>query len=444
MNIAENINSLLSDIKDYYAHKKVLDHEYSYMRCVSLDFMRGILVVFSILCISVGLRDSVPTFLNISKWNGMNIADLITPFFILVMGSSIPFYIKKRMSDFDPKVELIKKASIRFMIYLIIGLIYSAVFLDYGNIRLTGPIQMIAVSYIFTFLVCIALLSLNLKSRAIISILISCGILFSLVMSLISFKSGISVDKNTFVLLDRRLISSFMNSSMVDPEGILTSISSISIGLIGASLGVILNKKNSNKKYRRIRRRLLFRGENKNLSTFFNDVLQWISPKSISSILSNYNRFNLDLKRIVDMFIICLLTFLLASIFKIFIPVNRSVLSLSFVMYASSLYFLIMMVFYILCDVIGIKFFVSLISRMGKNSLLIIWVTTLVEWCINLIKLKSIYTGQYLPFNEWFTTDFILPFLGIEYASFVYSILIVLMVLIFVNVLEKYDIKLNI
>lgn len=437
------LNILIDDIREYYHHKRMLDYEYHDLRSSAVDFFRGITVVMAIMYMAVALDTNVSKALVISEWNGMSLADLITPFFILVMGTSIPFYVKKLMSDFDPAVELLKKASIKFLIYFLIGLLYSALFMDKGNIRLTGPIQMIAIAYIFSFLIYLGLVNMRLRSKAMIIILISVGLVLNIVFNVIAFNNGFGIEKNTFVMMDKSLIGSFMSSTKADPEGILVCINSISLGILGLVVGVILNKKSSQKKYRRIRRNLQFRGENKNFSTFIHDVGQWLSPRSISSILSNYNRFNLILKRIVDMLLLGVLFLCAGLIVKNFIPLNRNVLSISFVLISVGTYYLVMDLLYIICDVIELRYFVTLISRMGKNSLFIIVFTTIVLQLMNLIKIKSIYTSTYLPLNEWFTIDFILPFTGTDYASLAYSVVVTVMVILFSNILERYDIKFN-
>lgn len=276
-----------------------------------------------------------------------------------------------------------------------------------------------------------------------IIILVSIGLVLNIVFNVIAFNNGFGIEKNTFVMMDKSLIGSFMSSTKADPEGILVCINSISLGILGLVVGVILNKKSSQKKYRRIRRNLQFRGENKSFSTFIHDVGQWISPRSISSILSNYNRFNLILKRIVDMLLLGVLFLCAGLIVKNFIPLNRNVLSVSFVLISVGIYYLVMNVLYIICDVIELRYFVTLISRMGKNSLFIIVFTTIVLQLMNLIKIKSIYTSTYLPLNEWFTIDFILPFTGTEYASLAYSVVVTVVVTLFSNILERYDIKFN-
>ena len=110
---------------------------------------------------------------------------------------------------------------------------------------------------------------------------------------------------------------------------------------------------------------------------------------------------------------------------------------------AEYIYFISMLT-YLLCDIVGLSFGTSLLKRVGLNAVAIILLDTAVHELIKFIHIKSIYTATWLPFNNWFTTDFILPITGTDYASAIYSVFITVIWVLLFNLLEKYKLKINI
>ena len=82
-------------VKTKYNEKRAFDKTYSYLRISSIDFFRGIMVIFTIFLICQGLESHIEGKYMISVWNGMTFADIVLPFFLMIMGMSVPFYIKK-------------------------------------------------------------------------------------------------------------------------------------------------------------------------------------------------------------------------------------------------------------------------------------------------------------------------------------------------------------
>ena len=102
------------------------------------------------------------------------------------------------------------------------------------------------------------------------------------------------------------------------------------------------------------------------------------------------------------------------------------------------------MIAYLVCDIIGLSFGTSLLKRVGLNAMPIILLDTIIHGLVKFIHIKSIYTATWLPFNNWFTTDFIIPVSGIDYASASYSVFITLIWVLLFNFLERYKLKINI
>ena len=440
------IGKYLNIIKILYLEKKYKDDEYAYMRVNSIDILRGIFVVSMLFVINQGMESAISRNFIISTWHGMTFADLLLPYFVVVMGMSIPFFVKKNYSDGDLLIDIVKRVCIRFLVILFIGIIYSSIFMEArSGIRLTGPYQLIAINYLIGALVYIGLLNMKIKNNVLVYVFVIMAIFISALMTFIGFVNGYSIDKNVFISIDRLILGDFMSRSIADSEGIMSVFASSPLAMIGISIACIFNKKPiKNKKYKRYYRPHKVKVEGLTRNNLWIDIKSWINIKSIASILSNYYRLNDELKKLVDLLILSIIMYILSHISQVYIPLNRNVFSLTFTMRVAEYIYLISMVTYLTFDVIGVNFGTNLIKRIGLNAIPIIILVTCIHELIKLVNLKSIYTSTWLPFNTWFTTDFILPIAGIDYASAMYSVLVTLVWILLFNILEKYKLKINI
>lgn len=440
------IRKYLKIIKNLYLDKKAKDQEYTYMRVGAIDVLRGIFVVAALFIINQGMESAVSSNLSISTWHGMTFADLVLPYFVLIMGMSIPFFVKKNYADGDLIIDIVKRVFVRFVIIFVIGILYSVIFMEgRDSIRLTGPYQLLAVDYLLVALAYIGLLNLKIKNNALTYVFLIMAILVSCIMTLIAFINGYSMDKSAFIGIDRSVLGGFMSKSLADPEGLLAILAASPLGMIGISIACIFNKKPiKNKRYKKCTRPRMVNTYGFNRSNLWIDIKSWLNPKSIGSILSNYYRINDELKKLVNLALLSILMFILSHISQIFIPLNRNVFSLTFVLRMAEYIYFISMLTYLLCDIVGLSFGTSLLKRVGLNAVAIILLDTAVHELIKFIHIKSIYTATWLPFNNWFTTDFILPITGTDYASAIYSVFITVIWVLLFNLLEKYKLKINI
>lgn len=119
-------------------------------RLASLDVFRGLAVLLMILVDDVG---GIIPALNHSPWNGVTIADFVMPFFLFIVGVSLPL-VYKRVSN---KIVATRKASLRALKLIILGVVLQGGYfhgindLTFGvnleNIRWFGILQRIAIGY---------------------------------------------------------------------------------------------------------------------------------------------------------------------------------------------------------------------------------------------------------------------------------------------------------
>ncbi|MEG0250061.1 MAG: DUF5009 domain-containing protein [Peptostreptococcus sp.] len=433
-------------IRNYYLNKKRIDEKYIQIRVESIDLLRGIAVIFSIFLICQGLEESVNPKHMISIWNGMAFADLILPFFILIMGMSIPFFVKKNHQNGKNVSEISRKVFKRSIALFVIGIIYSILFLpSNGAVRLTGPYQLLAINYVICTMVYLGFLKLKIKNNALTYVFIGIGTFVSVVFTAIAFKNGYSIEKSVFVTLDKLILKGFSSRSLANPEGILATFSAVSLTMYGLALGCILNKKPiEDKKYIKYKRKKMIKEQGWSFKNLGSDIKNWLNPKSIKSLLSNYYRLNNEAKKLINLILMGIGFYLMSKILGVWIPLNRNVFSITFVMRVSSYMFFIETLVYVLFDIIGFEFATYLIKRIGKNAIFVVLFISLFHRLLNLIKIKSIYTGAWMSFNNWFTNDFILPISGVDSASAIYGIAVTLIWVLIMNLLEKYEVKINI
>lgn len=449
-NETNNLKKLLGEyyikIRNYYLNKKRIDQEYAQLRVESIDLLRGIAVIFSIFLICQGLESKVNPKYMISTWNGMGFADLLLPFFILIMGMSIPFFVKKNHQNGKSVSEISKKVFKRSVILFIIGLFYSILFLASNKVvRLTGPYQLLAINYVICTMIYLGFLKLKIKNNALTYVFIGIGTFVSLIFTAIAFKNGYSIEKSIFLLVDKTILNGFSSNSLANPEGILATFSAVPLTMYGLAIGCILNKKPiENKKYIKYKRKKKVKEHGWSFENLGADIKSWINLKSIKSLLSNYYRLNNEAKKIINLLLMGLGFYIVSKILGVWIPLNRNVFSITFVMRVSSYMFFIETIAYVLFDIIGFEFGRYLLKRIGKNAIFVILFISLFHRLLNLIKIKSIYTGTWMGFNNWFTNDFILPISGADSASAIYGIAVTLVWVLIMNLLEKYELKINI
>jgi predicted acyltransferase len=212
-------------------------------RLVSLDVLRGITVSLMILVNTPGSWSYVYGPLRHAEWNGCTLTDLVFPFFLFIVGVSIWF----SFSKYQVKASklLVNKVLERTAVIFLLGFLLNLFpFFDFGNVRVMGVLQRIALAYGAGALLC-----LFFKRNTLIFIL-------SLVLvgywALLYFGG----DSNPYALEDNlvRKLDLFLFGPHhiyggfgipFDPEGLLSTIPAIGTVIIGYLIGSIVGEKQS-------------------------------------------------------------------------------------------------------------------------------------------------------------------------------------------------------
>lgn len=183
-----------------------------------------------------------------SVWHGYTPTDLVFPFFLFIVGTSIVFAYRNK----NPNKAAYRKISIRSLKLIGLGLFLGAFtihfpfFQEFENIRFPGVLQRIGVVFFFT-----AVLFLNFNWRILVGIcivfLLGYWIWLGFIPILGETPTFERAPNNWSNYIDLKLLGTHMYKEDYDPEGILSTIPSIATSLLGVFTGLILISKNAKK-----------------------------------------------------------------------------------------------------------------------------------------------------------------------------------------------------
>jgi predicted acyltransferase len=216
-------------------------------RLVSLDVLRGLTVLGMILVNSMagmkyGAKAEVFPLLLHAHWQGLTLADLVFPAFLMMVGVSIPLALAGARTEDSPKQTsaiLARAARLVLLGFLLSNLYWFADFS--GDWRLFGVLQRIGLVY-----GACALLFLACGPRARTAIIVAILLLYwplALLPSLDGLPTDIWVRGHNFVgSVDRALLGAGNHMYVkgpegYDPEGLLGTLPAIAHGLIGVAIG---------------------------------------------------------------------------------------------------------------------------------------------------------------------------------------------------------------
>ena len=203
---------------------------------MALDILRGLTLAGMILVNNPGSWENIYTPLEHAPFCGCTLADLVFPFFMFVMGFSIPLSMRKY--DFRLSGKSVKKILRRTLLLFLIGIAFNLVFSLAGGFRLLGVLQRLAVCYGLT-----AVLILTLKPKRfpwIICILLMgywCLLRFG--GDGYEFSETNIVSRLDFLLLGPSLMGKD-NGIFFDSEGFISTLPALAHVMIGAWLSYVI------------------------------------------------------------------------------------------------------------------------------------------------------------------------------------------------------------
>ena len=217
-------------------------------RILSVDIFRGMTIVLMILVNTPGTWSNVYGPLLHAPWHGYTPTDLVFPFFLFIVGTSIVFAYNKKV----PSKAVYKKITIRSLKLIGLGLFLGAFTIsfpfikDFASIRFPGVLQRIGVVFFFA-----SILFLNLHWKKLIGLTILLLVGYWILMTFVPVEGVASTyeraPNNLANYLDVKIFGTHNYKPDYDPEGLLSTLPSIASALMGIFTGLILLSKQEKK-----------------------------------------------------------------------------------------------------------------------------------------------------------------------------------------------------
>jgi len=339
-------------------------------RILSVDIFRGATILLMVLVNTPGTWSNVyGPFLH-ADWNGYTPTDLVFPFFLFIVGTSIAFSYKGRKVN----AEVYKKIGVRTLKLIALGvflgafIIHFPFFKNFQDIRFPGVLQRIGVVFFFA-----AILFINLDWKKLIGVTAILLIGYWLLMTFVPVEGITSTldraPNNLANWLDVQVFGSHNYKADYDPEGLLSTIPSIASALLGIFTGLILTSKQEKKAI----------------------ILMGLG----GSLL------------------------IIGHIWDIVFPINKALWTSSFVLVTAGWANLVLALIYYLTDVKKIEFG-SVFRYAGANAIVIYFLSSFISKIMGQIKVGETSLHGWL-FQKVYVHDF----LALETSSLLYGLSVV-------------------
>ncbi len=351
-------------------------------RILSVDIFRGATIVLMILVNTPGTWSAVFPPLLHAEWDGYTPTDLVFPFFLFIVGTSIVFAYKDKVTS----SATYKKITIRTLKLIGLGLFLGAFtlsfpfFKDFADIRFPGVLQRIGVVFFFA-----SILFLNFNWKVLIGIAVFFLIGYWLLMTLIPVEGVASTleraPNNLANWLDVKVLGTHNYKVDYDPEGILSTIPSIASSLLGIFTGLILTSKLEKKA----------------------TILMGIGGAML----------------------------ILGHLWDVVFPINKALWTSSFVLVTAGWANLVLALIYYLTDVKGIKFG-SVFRYAGANAIILYFLSSFISKIMGMIKV-----GETSLHGRLFDTVYVHDFMSLQLSSLLYGLTVVAFYMLLAYVLYK-------
>lgn len=206
-------------------------------RLTSLDAFRGLTIAGMILVNNPGSWSHIYAPLRHAEWHGWTPTDLIFPFFLFIVGVSVPFSFGKRLKRGDSKVTLFRHILRRSVVLFALGLFMAAYpRFDFENLRIMGVLQRIGLVYLFA---ASSFLVFERRARAwfVVILLLGYWALLTFVPVPGYGAGDLSPDGNLGAYLDRLVFGHRLWQGTWDPEGLLSTLPAVATTLLGIFTG---------------------------------------------------------------------------------------------------------------------------------------------------------------------------------------------------------------
>jgi predicted acyltransferase len=198
-------------------------------RDLSLDAFRGLTVILMIIVNIQGNGDAAFAPLKHAEWHGLTFADLVFPWFLFIVGLSIPLALD-RVHSGSPWPQVLRRSFVLFALGVVLAWLIRPV--EFDQIRWMGVLQRIG----FVYLACAAVVLLARNwwlalLLAIAALVVHSWLLFIPIDGANSLTEGAGLNAS----LDQDLLPGRLLRKTWDPEGVLSTLPAIASGLLGVA-----------------------------------------------------------------------------------------------------------------------------------------------------------------------------------------------------------------
>ncbi len=340
-------------------------------RIISVDIFRGMTIVLMILVNTPGTWSNVYAPLLHAEWHGYTPTDLVFPFFLFIVGTSIVFAYNNK----KPSKQVYKKITVRTLKLIGLGVFLGAFTItfpfvkEFGEIRFPGVLQRIGVVFFFA-----AILFLHLDWKKLIGVAVVLLIGYWLMMRFIPVEGVASTferaPNNLANYLDVKVFGTHNYKPDYDPEGLLSTLPAIVSSILGIFTGLILLSK---------------------------------QPKKATILFG-----------IGGVFLI------LGHLWDFVFPINKALWTSSFVLVTAGWANIVLALIYYLSDIKKIKFG-SIFRYAGANAIIVYFFSSFVTKLFYLIKVD-----KDTSLHGWlFDTIYVQDFFSMQLSSLLYGLSVV-------------------
>lgn len=340
-------------------------------RILSVDIFRGMTIILMILVNTPGTWSAVYAPFLHAKWHGYTPTDLVFPFFLFIVGTSIVFAYKNKPIN----TGTYKKITIRTLKLIGLGLFLGAFSLsfpfikDFAEIRFPGVLQRIGVVFFFA-----SILFINLNWKTLIGLAVVLLVGYWLLMGFIPVNGMESTleraPNNLANYVDVQVFGTHNYKEDYDPEGLLSTIPAIASALLGIFTGLILTSK---------------------------------QPKKATILMGIGGAL-----------------LIIGHVWDFVFPINKALWTSSFVLVTAGWANLILALIYYLTDVKGVQFG-SIFRYAGANAIILYFLSSFVSKILKMIKV-----GEDNSLHGWlFDTIYVHDFMSMQLSSLLYGLTVV-------------------
>ncbi|HUM14753.1 MAG TPA: heparan-alpha-glucosaminide N-acetyltransferase domain-containing protein [Candidatus Nitrosotalea sp.] len=211
-------------------------------RLVSVDALRGLTVAAMVLVNNPGSWSAIYWPLRHAEWDGFTPTDMIFPFFLFIVGVSIPLALGPRLEQGGG--GLAGRVVRRSLVIFVLGLLLHALpFFHLGTLRIPGVLQRIAVCYLLAALLFVLTDGgKGWRVHALVAggLLVGYWLLVTRVAAPGQMAGDLSPDGNLAGYVDRVVFGPrhiWQVAKTYDPEGVLSTLPATATTLLGVLAG---------------------------------------------------------------------------------------------------------------------------------------------------------------------------------------------------------------